>query len=265
MTVSFTVNPATPTKIVLRNVPIGYANGLNEARINAKATSATAKPQFSSVFFVPKASTDVINAINAALWAACVLKFKDKAELKWGQIFANNKVPFKNGDLNRDKPGYEGTMYVQANARADQPPVLLDNIESEPGSGRPRRLDRPQNRIYSGALVNVELSFWGYDKGSDGLACDMLVVQFAGDGERFSGGAAADESAFGAAAAPNVGIGAAPAAPAGPPANAAPAAPQYAAPSAPAAPAATAAPQYAAPTVPTATAPAVPAAPGFNL
>jgi hypothetical protein len=261
MSVTVTPNASVPTKVIIRNVRIGYANGLNEARVNAKA-QAGAKPQFSSVFFVPETETAAIQAIQAAMWAAVTAKFGDKANIKWTQIHANNKIPFKNGALNADKDGYLGNMFLQANARENQPPKLLDIFEDAPGSGRPAVLNRPQNRIYSGCYVNLEVNFWAYDKGADGVACDMLLVQFAADGERFGGGVTADESAFGAAAAPTAAIGVAPAAPA----FAAPAAPAFAAPAAPqfAAPAPTpafAVPQMAAPQFAAPAAPAFPGAP----
>jgi hypothetical protein len=223
-----------PTKVIIRGVRIGYANGLNEARVNVKANNPNAKPQYSCVFFVPDADQAAIKAIQAAMWAAASAKFGDKAQVKWAQVHANNKIPFKSGALHPDREGYAGNMFLQANAKAEQPPKLFDIFEDAPGSGRPMVLTRPQNRIYSGAVVNIEVNFWAYDKGADGIACDMLLVQFAADGERFSGGAAqADESAFSAQAAPTAAIGGfgggVPAAPA----FAAPAAPAFAAPAAP--------------------------------
>ena len=261
MSVTVTPNASVPTKVIIRNVRIGYANGLNEARVNAKA-QAGAKPQFSSVFFVPETETAAIQAIQAAMWAAVTAKFGDKANIKWTQIHANNKIPFKNGALNADKDGYLGNMFLQANARENQPPKLLDIFEDAPGSGRPAVLNRPQNRIYSGCYVNIEVNFWVYTNKAEGVSCDMLLVQFANDGERFGGGVTADESAFGAAAAPTAAIGVAPAAPA----FAAPAAPAFAAPAAPqfAAPAPTpafAVPQMAAPQFAAPAAPAFPGAP----
>jgi hypothetical protein len=245
MSITVTTNATSPTKIIIRGARIGYANGLNEARVNAVALPG-AKPQFSSVVFVPETDTVAVQAIQAAMWAAVSAKFGDKATLKWAQMQANNKLPLKNGNLKADKDGYAGNLYLAANAKESSPPKLLDIFEDAPGSGRPAVLARPQNRIYSGCFVNLEVNFWVYTTGAEGVGCDMLLVQFAKDGERFGGSVTADESAFSAKAAPTAAIGA--------PAFAAPTAPAFAAPTAPA---------FAAPAAPAAPAFAAPAAPGF--
>jgi hypothetical protein len=258
MSITVTTSNTAPSKVIIRGVRIAYAQGLNEAKINALAP-AGAKPQYSSVFFVPETETAAVAAIQAAMWAAVSAKFGDKAALKWAQMQANNKLPLKNGNLKADKDGFAGNLYLSATSNESQPPKLLDIFEDAPGSGRPAVLTRPQNRIYSGCYVNIEVNFWVYTNKAEGVSCDMLLVQFAADGERFGGGVTADESAFGAQAAPTAAIGAAPAAPQ----FAAPAAPQFAAPAAPqfAAPAAPAAPAFAAPAAPAFAAPAFPGAP----
>jgi len=262
MQITVTPNPTDAKRLIIRNVRIAYADGLNVARVaKSKTPNPNAKPQFSSVFFIPKSDAAAIQAIQMAMWSAVQTKFGQQAEAKWRLINANNKLPFRDGDLkfnDQGQPmdGYAGNMFISGNAKADRPPILLDLYETAPGSGVPLKLERPQNRIYSGCYVNIEISMWAYDNNSDGVGADLLLVQFAGDGDRFGGGGEANVSAFGAVAAPQVavGFGGAPM----------PAAPQFAAPqfAAPAAPqfAAPAAPQFAAPA-----APQMPAAPQFAV
>jgi hypothetical protein len=254
MQITVTPNAASAARIIVRNARIGYADGLNVARIaKTKTPNPNAKPMFSSVFFIPKSDTAAVAAIQAAMWAAVQAKFGQQAEAKWRQIMANNKTPLKDGDLKFNQQGepmdgFAGNYYIQANAKQDRPPLLLDLYETAPGSGIPAKLERPQNRIYSGCHVNVELNLWGYDNGADGIGGDIVVVQFAADGDQFSGGGAPDMGAFGAVAAPTAQMGFAPAAAPAAPGFAPPAAPTFAAPAAP----------VAAPAMPAFTMPATP-------
>lgn len=258
LTPSIQRDAALPTRFVLRNVRVAYAHGLNAPQAQQQQQQPGQQqgdPKYSAVFLFPEAAADVLQGVQGILWEAVQKEFGQTAQAVWQELAASNKLCLRSGATKASQEGFAGNYFISGSAKQSHPPVLLHKFLNEQGTG-PQELKRPQNVIYSGAYVNVQLNVWVQNNNyGRRVNCEILVVQFAADGESFGGGASADTSVFGGIAAPTAAIGGAPtapgfAAPAAAPGFAAPAAaPSFAAPAA--------APGFAAP----AAAPA--AAPGF--
>lgn len=94
------------------------------------------------------------------------------------------KIYFRDGDL-EDWDGYEGCMYVSANAMLKDKPLVLTNrkdgngnwIEATPGG---------KNSPYSGCYVNATLVIWIQDNDNGKRKnAQVKAVQFVADGEAF--------------------------------------------------------------------------------
>jgi hypothetical protein len=264
MQATFERDAQVPSRVMLRNVRIAYANGLNTPTSQTPAPGQQAgDPKYNAAFLFPESATDVLQGVQQVMWDVCVAEFKDQATNIWAELQASNKLALKSGAAKASQEGFLGNWFVSPSAKKERPPLLLHKYLRPDGKGV-QELARPQNIIYSGCYVNVQIAFWAQNNNyGKRINCELLAVQFAEDGESFGGGASADTSVFGGMAAPaaQAGFGAAPAAA---PFGAAPvAAPGFAAPAATPAFAAPAAQQFGAPAATAFAAPAPQSAPGF--
>lgn len=227
-------DPSVAGRIVLRNVRVAYADGLNAAKEGKPDPSGkVGAARFSASFLIPESEGEALQGVYAAMLQVATQKWRDRATVVMQELQAGNRLAMRAGATKASQEGFLGNWYISAAAKATEPPVLLDCYLNPQGTG-PQVLNRPQSRIYSGSYVNVQLDFWPQDNADGGkrINCQMKVVQFAAEGESFGGGSAADTSVFGAVAAPSAGGSAFTATPAAP-GFAAPQAPGFAAPPAP--------------------------------
>lgn len=241
LTPSIQRDSAIPTRFVLRNVRVAYAQGLNTPQAGQSQPGQQAgAPKYSAVFLIPEAAAEVLQGVQTVLWEAVQKEFGATAQAVWQELSASNKLCFRNGATKASQEGFLGNWFISASARESHPPKLLHKYLNAAGNA-PEELKRPQNVIYSGSYVNVQISIWlQNNQYGRRVNAEVLVVQFAADGDNFGGGASADTSVFGGVAAPSGFAGAAPAAAQMPAFNIPAAAPSFpaAAPSFPAAPAA---------------------------
>jgi len=124
-----------------------------------------------------------IPEIEAHMLKAANKKFGDKkgaAVLKAAKLIG--KVPLRDGDIKADYDGFEGNMFLSARTAADKGrPQVVDNLRQPVVAG-------DKNAPYDGCYADLIISFYGYDKGNNGIGCGLKVVQFRANGERFSGG-----------------------------------------------------------------------------
>lgn len=202
------VDPNNPHILTLQGVRVMYASDLNAARAQAaQPGQQPGAPKFGCTVLIPNEAQHVLKASQAAMWAVAQKKWKDAAQNVWMELDASQKLALKSGATKATKPGYLGNFFLAPSANADRPPVLLDKYAA-PGTTVPAELVRPQNRIYSGCHVNIQIAFWAQDNDfGKRINVEVLAVQFDGDGERFGdGGAVANTSVFGAVQAPTAGI-----------------------------------------------------------
>ena len=168
-------------EVKLKNVRLSFPD-LWEPR----AFQPGSKPKYKATFLIPK-NDPQIKVIEAAI--------KQVAEEKWGKkadgilktIRGNaNKFCFQDGD-NKDYDGYAGMMAFGA-SNAKKPKVVNKARETvgEADEGAP----------YAGCYVNAILSVFAYDNSGAGIAASLGGVQFAKEGDAFSGSKPVAEEDF---------------------------------------------------------------------
>lgn len=200
-----------PTRFVLSNVRIAFAHNLNTPMVNTPAPgqAATSAPKYSCVVLIPETEQAVLTQVNTILWEACNREFGQNATAVWTELQASNKLCLRSGATKAMQEGFLGNFFISAAAKELAPPKLFHKYMNQAGTG-PEQLARPQNVIYSGCYVNIQLNVWVQNNKDHGrrINAEVLAVQFAADGESFGGGAQANEAMFSAVARPTGAIGA---------------------------------------------------------
>lgn len=151
-----------------------------------------------------------------------VEKWKDKANLVLQSIQADRRLRcFGNGSEKIKKAtmlpyeGYAGMRYISASSNEDRPPIIfkpedgraIDNLNTMERTTAARK-------IYGGCHVNVAVRPWLQDNAAGrAVRCELIAVQFCGDGTPF-GDMAPDVTGMFGAVAPAAADPAAPALPA---------------------------------------------------
>lgn len=152
----------------------------------------TGEPRYSAnVLFEP--GGEAHKKVKGAMLAAAAEKWgENKAEKAVESLTKQNKVAVVDGDA-KGYDGYEGMLVVQAHAKANNPPTLVKTI-----NGENVKLDNEsQSDIYSGCYVNAIVEFWAQDnQWGKRINATICGLQFAGDGEPFSGGRPAGSDDF---------------------------------------------------------------------
>lgn len=151
--------------------------------------------KFSCTVLIPKTDMETMGRINAAIEAA---KKKGIAD-KWGGACPPIvPSPVHDGDgVKTDGTAYgpecKGHWVINANAKADYPPEVVDaNLNPIIN----------QSEIYSGIYGRVSLNFYAYTfNGKKGIGCGLGPVQKTRDGESLGGSAPTAAQAFGVPAA----------------------------------------------------------------
>jgi hypothetical protein len=157
------------TKVVTGIVRLSYANVWEAISIN------DGKPRFSVSLIIPKSDTKTIEAINAAVDAA----IKEGASKFGGKIpnKAALKLPFRDGDVERDDEAYKNAFFINANSTTA--PQIVDRTVSP-------ILDRAE--VYSGCYARVSINFYAFNSnGNRGIACGLGNIQKVRDGEPLGG------------------------------------------------------------------------------
>lgn len=122
--------------------------------------------------------------INAAIDAAAVNKWKDKAPAMLKAARGKDNVALHDGDSKPKYDGFPGNFYLSANcsggateAEAKKPKVF-DQAKNE-------ITDPAKNPIYAGCRVNALIDFYADDRYGVGVHCSLLGVQFFRDADAF--------------------------------------------------------------------------------
>lgn len=173
----------TGVKVMLSNVRVRFPN------VHEPKAMEGSKPRYSaSLLLDPKADAAQIAKLKEAIKAAAKSKWAAKADTTLKALEAADKTCLHNGDAKADYDGFAGNLYVSASAQATSAPSVLDRDKSplSPTSGKP----------YDGCYVNASISIWAQDNQyGKRVNATLRGIQFAKDGEPFSGSrpASADE------------------------------------------------------------------------
>lgn len=149
--------------------------------------------KFQVTILVPKADTDTMNRINAAIEAAKQKGISDK----WNGVCPPIvPTPVYDGDGTRPSDGMafgpecKGHWVFTASAKVDYPPEVVD-VNLNPIIN--------QSEVYSGIYARVNVNFFPYAfGGKKGIGCGLGPVQKVADGEALGGSAPTASQAFGA-------------------------------------------------------------------
>lgn len=127
-------------------------------------------------------------AIQAAIIEAANETFGKKAAVMLDSIKGNsNKFCYVRGDL-KEYDGYAGMLVLSGHRQQKAGrPLLID--------GQKNPLTAADGKPYAGCYVNASLDIYAQDGTNSGIRCGLKGVQFAADGDAFSGSrvASADE------------------------------------------------------------------------
>ena len=166
------------TQIRIGEVRFSYAN------VFEPRASMGNDPKYSCAILIPKANTEAVELVKAAINAA----METGKTSKWGgKIPKPCKNPLRDGDLEREDPIYEGCYFINASASTKSKPavkildggILADALDTED--------------FYSGCYGAAVLNFYPYDaSGNRGVGAGLNVVLKTRDGEKLSGSINAD-------------------------------------------------------------------------
>lgn len=166
-------------KIKLQNVRLSFPS-LFEAEAFQDGPA-----KFSATLLVPKGSAQA-KAIEDALVKVVTDKWGARGPKDLAAFRANpQRCAWQDGD-NKDYDGYAGNMSLKA---SNQVRPLVINADRSP-------LTAADGKPYSGCYVNAIVEFYAYDKAGKGIGCSLSGIQFARDGEAFSGGRSASVDEF---------------------------------------------------------------------
>ena len=168
-------------KIKLSNVRLAFPS-----LFEAKTFKGEGKPAFSASFLIPK-NDPLIATINAAIEQVAKDKWGAKAEANLKIMRTADKTALHNGDLKADFEGFEGNMYVSS--RNPLRPLVLDANKTP--------LTEKDGKPYAGCFVNASIELWPQDNDfGKRINATLTGIQFARDGESFTGGGIASADDF---------------------------------------------------------------------
>lgn len=147
------------------------------------------EPAYGGRVIIQPTDADV-KAIEAAMLEVAKLKWKDDGAaildlLREEKRVAFEKAAYRNKKTGKVYDGFDGTYSLGTRNPKAQPSVFDQYNKEVTGKSAIERL------IYSGCKVHAKVEFWAQDNSfGRRINCSLLGVMFAGDGERFGGGAA---------------------------------------------------------------------------
>lgn len=169
------------------------------------------KPRFNASFLVEPGSEND-KRIKAAIAAEALEAFGPKGpKIVAGLEGQSNKYCYLDGDT-KEYDGYEGKMVLASHSKVA--PGVFTHRTAENGkvcylneSGgtfqldafgklQPVEVDFKVTVPYAGCYVNATVEIWGQKGENSGMRCSVTGVQFAKDGDAFSGGSAASPDEF---------------------------------------------------------------------
>lgn len=177
-----TKTPNPKTRLMLRNVRLAFPH-LWEPQV-----SDTGAKTFGAAFILPTDHPQIA-AIQACMDEAGRAKWGDKWPAQKKALEKQDRMALHDGDIKAKYDGYEGNLFINANAKAR--PLVIDTDKSA--------LTEDDGKPYAGCYVNASLEFWpqkDHPKGGSRINASLRGVQFLRDGDAFSASRPADADEF---------------------------------------------------------------------
>ena len=171
--------------VMIKNVRLSFPD-----LFEAKAIEEGGKKRFSAAFLV-QPNSEQAKLIESEIERVAREKWPKDFAKKLAQYKAagNTKCCFYDGNT-KDYDGYADMMVLSAHRpEAQGRPLVIDQLKAplQPSDGKP----------YAGCFVNALVEFWAQDDPKySGLRCTLVAVQFARDGDAFSGAKVATPDDF---------------------------------------------------------------------
>ncbi len=163
------------TKVITGKCRASFVHLFEPASINGS------EPKYSVSLVIPKADTETLSKIRAAIEEAK----QNGISSKWGgKLPPNLKLPLRDGDVDRpDDEAYANSYFI--NATSYEKPGVVD---------RKRIPITDPLMVYSGCYVRASLNFYPFNtNGSKGVSAGLANVQFWCDGEPLNGRVKAED------------------------------------------------------------------------
>ncbi|MBP8282667.1 MAG: DUF2815 family protein [Chromatiaceae bacterium] len=166
-------------EIILKNVRMAFPTIWIPQAIN------DGEPSFGANFIVPPES-DNAKLLAATIKKVAAEKWKDKTDAVLAKLKQDGRICYHTNPMTNSAgevySGFEGMYWVRTGNKMR--PMIVDrnpNVPLTPADGRP----------YGGCFVNAKIDLWAQDnKWGKRVNASLLVIQYVGPGEAFSGGAA---------------------------------------------------------------------------
>lgn len=168
-------------KIKLSNVRLAFPS-----LFEAKTVAGEGKPAFSATFLIDPADPQIA-VIKKAIDATATEKWGAKAAALLTQMRAADKTCLHNGDLKASYDGFPGNLFISARNPMRPTVVNKDKTPLVEADGKP----------YAGCYVHCVLELWAQDNQyGKRVNATLMGVQFAADGDSFTGGGVASDDDF---------------------------------------------------------------------
>ena len=168
-------------KLQLTNVRLSFPDLFTPRAID------DGEPRYSAAFILPPDHPQ-LPEIRAALKQAAIDKWAARGAAQYAALEATDKLCLHNGST-KAYDGYDGNFFISAASPEDKPPLVL-------GPDR-RPLEKSSGKPYAGCYVNAVVEIWAQDnKFGKRINASLKGVQFARDGDAFSGSPAATVDDF---------------------------------------------------------------------
>jgi hypothetical protein len=202
--------------IYLQNVRLSFPH-LTEPHASAQG----AIPKFAADFIMPTDHPGY-QQFMARYGELALAEWKEHAQQVMTMIQADRKLRnYGTGEEKINKQtfqpydGYAGQVWIMANNKNMPQMIKTDGVQVD--AGNTMEAQSVTRTMYGGCYVNAAIKPWVQDNQfGKGIRCDLIAVQFAGDGEAFGEGAPDASGMFGAVGAATPPVAAAPAAPVAP-------------------------------------------------
>jgi hypothetical protein len=152
----------------------------------AKSFDGEGEGAYSGSFIIAK-DNPAIKEIEEVMVKLATEKWGTKAAAELKTLKAQGKVALRDGDDKADYDGFPGNMYISA--RNKSRPLVIDRDKTP--------LTKADGRPYGGCIVNVNIDLWVQANNfGKRINATLVGVQFAGDGDAFSGAAPASVDDF---------------------------------------------------------------------
>lgn len=172
-------------KVILKNVRLSWPKLYTAVQYQGKGDF-----NYEATFIIDPAS-EAAKVLQAAYLEVARETWADKAEDHLANFKGNLlKTFFYSGSLKPEVEGYAGQLIAKAKRKQkDGRPDVRDRDGKSP-------LAEADGRPYGGCYVNAILELWGQEGANTGMRCKLLGIQFVKDGDRFSGGAPAQDDDY---------------------------------------------------------------------